>query len=120
MDELVIQRLRMEPALVEQARHNIARWLLTCSASTRPALIEWQRILSSDHASLLDFLGSDSEKIRELRQSSPFVGRAFVSDEERNKILREFMKRLQLEHVIRAACGLLLERWLRIAKMKRS
>lgn len=90
MDELVIQRLRAEPALVEKARHNLTRWLLTCSPSTRPALIEWQRILASDHAYLLDFLGSDSEKIRQLRQSSPFVGRAFLTVDERNKILREF------------------------------
>ena len=73
-DRLVAAKLRSEPAHVEKARRNVARWLEGCSRRTRPALLEWQRLLSGPLDKLLALLHATDERATRLRQSSPFCG----------------------------------------------
>ena len=90
-DRLIVGKLREEPALVEKARSNIARWLHTCSPAVRPALLEWQRLLAGSFDELLTLMEATDERATRLRQSSPFSG--ILSQEERLGIIRDFQKR---------------------------
>ena len=90
-DRVIAARLRSEPALVEKARGNLARWLETCSAAARPDLLEWQRLLSGPFDELLVLLEATDERATRLRQSSPFCG--ILTPEERLGIIREFQGR---------------------------
>jgi len=72
----VAARLREQPALLQIARDNLARWLrLNADA---PALVrcyrEWQAILERPLADTCQILCDDTEESRRLRQNSPFAG----------------------------------------------
>jgi hypothetical protein len=88
---LIAARLRGQPALVEKARGNLARWLETCSTRARPALLEWQHLLDGPFDELLVLLEATDERATRLRQSSPFCG--ILTEEERLRIIREFYAR---------------------------
>ena len=90
-ERLIVAKLRSEPALVEKARGNLARWLETCSPGVRPVLIEWQRLLDGPFDELLVLLEATDERATRLRQSSPFCG--ILTEEERLGIIREFQAR---------------------------
>ena len=90
-DRLIAAKLRSEPALIEKARGNLARWLETVSPRAKPALLEWQRVLSGSFDELLALLEATDERATRLRQSSPFCG--ILTPEERTGIIREFQKR---------------------------
>ncbi len=90
-DRLIAAKLRDQPALLETARGNLARWLETCSAGTKPALLEWQRLLAGPFGELLSLLEATDERATRLRQSSPFCG--ILTPDERLSILREFQAR---------------------------
>lgn len=87
-DRLVTEKLRAEPDLVGQARANVERWLVTCSAGVRPILLEWQRLLEGPTDALFAQLEATDARAAQLRQSSPFCG--VITAEERNRVLREF------------------------------
>ena len=90
-DRLIASKLRKEPALVEKARGNIARWLETCAAGAKSDLLEWQRILTGSLDDLLSLLVATDERAMRLRQSSPFCG--ILTEDERLGIIREFRSR---------------------------
>ena len=90
-DRLVAAKLRSQPAWVEKARGNLVRWLATCSAGAKPALLEWQRLLDGPFDELLAFMEATDERATRLRQSSPFCG--ILTEDERLGILREFQAR---------------------------
>lgn len=90
-DRLIAARLRSDPALINQARGNLQRWLRTVSPRARPALIEWQNILEGSIEDVLVMLEATDERAVRLRQSSPFCGMFTVG--ERTDILREFQTR---------------------------
>jgi hypothetical protein len=72
----VAARLREQPALLQIARDNLARWLLRNADA--PALIrcyrEWQTILDRPLPDICQILETDNEEGRRLRQNSPFAG----------------------------------------------
>ena len=90
-DRLIAAKLRAEPALIEKARGNLARWLETCSDRARPALLEWQGLVDGPFDELLVLLEATDERATRLRQSSPFCG--ILTEDERLGILREFQAR---------------------------
>lgn len=90
-DRLITTKLRSEPALVEKARSNLARWLKTCSPGARPTLLEWQRLIDGPFDELLALMEATDERATRLRQSSPFCG--ILTPEERLGIIREFQAR---------------------------
>ncbi|HMO27123.1 MAG TPA: hypothetical protein PKB10_12740 [Tepidisphaeraceae bacterium] len=86
--QLIAERIRAEPELVEHARNNLQRWLQTCAQSSTATLKEWISILEGsvdDIAAVLT--GTDDRAVR-LRQSNPFAG--VLTPSERNSILRQF------------------------------
>jgi len=74
----VAERIRGNPELMEEAIINIQRYLKqSFSDSRNPVnpLVEWQELLENQSLEeILDFMVSDSERARRLRQSSPFAG----------------------------------------------
>lgn len=90
-ERLIAAKLRSDPALLNTARGNLMRWLETCSPGVRPALLEWQQLISGPFSELLSRMGATDERATRLRQSSPFCG--ILTEEERLSILREFHAR---------------------------
>ena len=75
MGRRVAARLGEQPALLQIARDNLARWLRQNDA---PALIrcyrEWMAILERPLGEICQILCADTEEGRRLRQNSPFAG----------------------------------------------
>jgi len=84
----IAARLVENPALIDHARGNIARWLETCSAGVRPALLEWLAALDAGVPGALELLTGENERATRLRQSNPFAG--VLPQHERNEILLRF------------------------------
>jgi hypothetical protein len=84
LHEAVAAKIEADPALVDVARANLRRWLLT---NPEAALVEWQRLLDATPiAELVALLRAPDENAMRLRQSSPFAG--LLTPGERNAILR--------------------------------
>jgi hypothetical protein len=90
-DRLIAAKLRTDPELIEKARANLGRWLGTVSPRSKPALLEWQRILEGPFEDVLALLEATDERATRLRQSSPFAG--ILTQDERLEIIREFHRR---------------------------
>lgn len=77
LDRGVAERLRANPALLEQARGNLRRWLARNGASPglRRCYEEWLEILDRQpFEKILELLHAEDEEARRLRQNSPFAG----------------------------------------------
>jgi len=76
MGRRVAARLREQPALLQIARDNLARWL--SQNADAPALVrcyrEWQALLERPLGDICQILEMDSEEGRRLRENSPFAG----------------------------------------------
>ena len=83
---VIAQRLHENPALIQSAKSNLARWIKRDGEI--PAWREWNDILGKPLAQIIDFILSPSEKSRQLRQSSPFCG--ILTPRERWKIYESF------------------------------
>jgi hypothetical protein len=81
-------RLPSHPELLDRARTTLARWLTTCSPSSRPALHEWETALAGPVEGVIALLTGLDERATRLRQSNPFAG--LLSQQERNAILLQF------------------------------
>lgn len=90
-DRRIAAKLREDATLVDKARANLNRWLVTCAPGVRPDLLEWRRLLDGPFPVLLALLEGTSENATRLRQSSPFCG--ILTPGERTGILREFQAR---------------------------
>lgn len=90
-DRLIAAKLRANPALLEKARSNVARWLESSTPAAPAAFREWQHILDGPFDSILAQLESTDQRATRLRQSSPFAG--LLTEDERWEILREFQAR---------------------------
>ncbi len=88
----VAERIRGNPKLMEEAIINLQRYLKqSFSDSRRPvsSLVEWQELLENQSLEeILDFMVSDSERARRLRQSSPFAG--ILTPQERWRIYEAY------------------------------
>jgi hypothetical protein len=86
LDQATAAKLRTNPALVEVAKNNLARWRAQEGGNLAPAHEEWERILRFlTVAELADFITSRTPKADRLRQSDPFAG--ILTEEERMQIL---------------------------------
>lgn len=88
LNRLVRAKVENDPALVEKARSNVERWLISCSPRVRATLLEWKELLNGPQETLLALLTSPDERATRLRQSSPFAG--VLSTAERTNILQQF------------------------------
>lgn len=76
---------RLDSRLVAEARSRLSRWEHEARIDPRYA-DEWRRVLSRSIPRVKRFIGEDSQRARDLRQSSPFAGA--LSEAERRKILQ--------------------------------
>lgn len=87
----VAEQLRLQPALVEVAKQNIAAWLKSSSPSVRPVLEEWESVLGGSTAQVIELLSSDSPRAVRMRQSNPFAG--VLPSGERTEILKRLSEK---------------------------
>ena len=69
----IAEKLRDDPALLQIARDNLDRWSITASRS-QPYWDAWRDILNQPLPEILDLIVEESERMTELRQSTPFAG----------------------------------------------
>ena len=86
----VAERLRAEPALVEVARERVSGWLRDGSVNEWYAS-GWAGLLRKPIDELVEILGEHSERMHDLRQTSPFAG--FIDARTRWRILGEVRRR---------------------------
>lgn len=81
MHQAVVEKIRRDPAIIEQALRNLARWE---TSAPGPWIKEWRSLLQGSRDELLGFMVEQSERADRLRQSSPFAGA--LSPLERRRI----------------------------------
>jgi len=86
----IARRIARDHALVDRARDRVREWLRTLRPVPGYARA-WDAILGRPLTELLRFLEEDSERARELRQSTPFAG--IVPPRERWRIWRDVRER---------------------------
>jgi hypothetical protein len=69
----IAAKLKTDPALIEIARENLARWSSTVGRS-QPYWEAWREILNRPLAEVLALLEEDSEHMTAMRQATPFAG----------------------------------------------
>jgi hypothetical protein len=77
----VADAIRRDPAAINRALSNLARWEKTLDGSW---IAEWRTLLLGPQDALLAFLTERSERADRLRQSSPFTG--VLSPAQRRRI----------------------------------
>jgi hypothetical protein len=94
LHRLVAEKVSADPSLISRALRWIRQRLESVDrgAASRRALQEWADLMSSSSPErLCELLVQDSERMRRLRQSSPFAG--FLSPAERSAVMRKYAKR---------------------------
>lgn len=84
---LIADKIRAEPKLFEIASQNIERWSRAPGRNGQ-LLAAWSRLLEQGMLAALAVATEDSERARELRQSTPFAG--VLSPQERWNFLRQW------------------------------
>lgn len=93
----IADRIRENPALVEVARGNIARWKHQLGESAARDLDVWDRLLAGSLEPVLAMLTAQTEEATRLRQSTPFCG--ILSQERRQVLLQEDRARRRAEQM---------------------
>ncbi len=83
----IAEKIEADPKLLDIARDNLQRWA-PAAARSRPYADAWREILDRPLPELLHLLTEDSERMRALRQATPFAG--VLSPAERWAIYDEF------------------------------
>ncbi len=86
MHRVIAKRVLANPKLIDNAIERVTL-LRDCGQLDERIASEWLAVLSQDVHLVADALGDDNERMRALRQSSPFAG--VLTARERWAILRE-------------------------------
>ena len=70
---MVYTKIRANPALLEIARENLARWAPAAGRS-RHYMDAWGEILDRPLEDMLALIFEDTEEMRAMRQNNPFAG----------------------------------------------
>lgn len=81
----VAEKLLRDPEILAAARRRVAEWLVS-GATARPYAEAWEELLSAAPEDIAERLVDPSERMRALRQCSPFAGA--LDPRERWAILR--------------------------------
>lgn len=73
MHSLIALKLRKDPALLGIAQDNLSRWRSTAGRSTH-YFDAWEELLKHPIEEIVNLLQEDSERMRAMRQASPFAG----------------------------------------------
>jgi hypothetical protein len=90
MHELIVEKVRTDPALLDKARDNVRRWQ-QIDGSPMLALAEWEQILDGPVNEVTQFLTERSDRAARLRQSSPFAG--MLTEAERRTVYESYSTR---------------------------
>ena len=91
MHAAVTKRLRAEPSLLDAVRERVAGWLR--DGSVHPEYAQaWADILARPLPEILEALTDRGERLRSLRQVTPFTG--ILDPRERLRIRAEVRERL--------------------------
>jgi hypothetical protein len=82
---------RLNPEVVQAARERLGRWRAEGRIDPRYA-DEWQEILSQSPRQMATLIAADNQRMRGLRQSSPFAG--VLSEPERTALYEELAEAL--------------------------
>jgi hypothetical protein len=82
---------RLNPKVVQVARERLERWRAEGRIDPRYA-DEWQEILSQSPKRVAKLIAADNQRMRNLRQSSPFAG--VLSEPERTALYEELAEAL--------------------------
>jgi hypothetical protein len=88
MHAVIARKIERDPALLEVARRNLARWNDRYEGNPPAWLTEWQALLKEPWPAVASFITESSERATRLRQSSPFAG--VLSNAERWRIHEAF------------------------------
>ncbi len=88
MHRRIAERIRQDPALLDQAHATLTRWRSSVSVGSQPYLQEWQRLMDAGMETCLGVATEDSQRARALRQASPFAG--LLSNAERFAFIRQW------------------------------
>ena len=89
---VIAARLLADPALLDQARARIDAWLAE-RPRTHHYAEDWRELLAADVESVARAIAEDSERGRELRQSTPFAG--VLDPRERWRLWAEVREELE-------------------------
>lgn len=103
MHEVAAARLRADPSLLAHARDNIARW--RAMDITPWALDAWEEILDGPFEDLLAVMVADTQRMRQLRQCTPFAGTVFIDNRTRWRIIMEFSDAAERRDIAKASLG---------------
>ena len=82
---VIANRLNSNPKLMEIAKRNLDKWLLTNPKVE--AWLEWKRLLENESLEkILEIITLESDESQRLRSSSPFVG--IITKDERREIIK--------------------------------
>lgn len=84
---LVAEKIRRDPAILDQAADILARWRKKSSHS-QPYFEEWQRLINAGLDACLKVATEDSERGNALRQCSPLA--CLLTQEERLAFLADW------------------------------
>lgn len=69
----IAERLLADPRVLERARERVQGWLHDGSLA-RPYAEAWRDVLAGSPADVAGFLRADTQRARDLRQTTPFAG----------------------------------------------
>jgi hypothetical protein len=88
----VAERIRCDPHLIDDARARLGRWV--AAGTVAPAYAKkWTEALDGPLEALLALIVSETERMRAMRQVSPFAG--VLSPRERWAVWREVAERIE-------------------------
>ncbi|MBI4904594.1 MAG: hypothetical protein HY820_13215 [Acidobacteria bacterium] len=90
MHRAIAEKLLANPGLLNVAKENLERWMPT-SGRSRPYMDAWREILSMPLEDIARMIQEDTERMRALRQCSPFAGS--LTPRERGDIYDAFAVR---------------------------
>lgn len=90
LHRLVVEKIRQDPARLEQARAVLAHWRSVVAPGSQPYVEAWDRLFQSGVAEVLAVALDDSERADALRQCSPLA--CVLTSRERWAFLREWSR----------------------------
>lgn len=84
----VAKKIERNPALLEIAHQNLARWQERGSGAEGAGITAWRQVLRRSWPAIASLLTEQSEAAVRLRQTTPFVG--VLSRRERDRVYAAF------------------------------
>jgi hypothetical protein len=88
LHRLAVEKVRNNPALIEQVQSTLTRWRCIVDQRSQPYLIQWEAVIARGMDEYLEVAVEESDRGIVLRKSSPLAG--ILTNEERASFLRQW------------------------------